>query len=280
MNAAVAAVLRIPQALGASVRGAGEACVRGAAYVGGWVRLVAAAADRSFRALFRLGPRIRLEMLVAQSVRVGVRAIPIIMLVQFFIGLILALNLAPVLDAYGQLERMADVVGIAVFRELGPLLTAVLLSGYAGASIAAELGTMVEGEEIKALRAHALDPVRFLVAPRMIATAVMMVALTVIADLLGVFGGYFTSVVILGVSSDVYIDLTRAAVKVSDYTTGLTKAFVFGVIISGLACYEGLNVKGGAEGVGRATTTTVVKSIVALIAADAVFTSIFYVVGW
>ncbi|MFN0135536.1 MAG: MlaE family ABC transporter permease [Phycisphaerae bacterium] len=273
-------LLRIPESVGASLRGAFETLAAGVTYVGGFFRLIGNVADRSVRGIVRPGPRVKLEAIASQAFRFGVRSIPIVMLVQLFIGMILALNLAPVLDSYGQIERMADVVGIAVFRELGPLLTAILLSGYAGASIAAELGTMVEGEELKALRAHALDPIRFLVAPRVIATAIMMILLTVLADLVGVLGGFITSVFVLDVSPQVYIDLTQAAVKVSDYWTGLSKAFVFGMIIATLACYEGLSVQGGAEGVGRATTTTVVKSIVALIAADSVFAIIFYVVGW
>src|SRR5690606_5870313 len=123
----------------------------------------------------------------------GVRSIPIVMLVQVFIGLILALNLAPTLKLYGQIEQVATVVAIAILRELGPMITAVLLSGFAGASIAAELGAMVEGEEIKAMRAHALDPIRFLVVPRVLATAVMMVGLVIIANICGVAGGLLTS---------------------------------------------------------------------------------------
>jgi phospholipid/cholesterol/gamma-HCH transport system permease protein len=202
------------------------------------------------------------------------------MLVQVFIGVILALNLAPTLEDYGQLERVADVVAISVFRELGPLITAIILSGFAGASIAAELGAMVEGEEIKALRAHALDPIRFLVVPRIIATTVMLVGLTVLADVVGVFGGLLTATLVLDVSARMYMDLTQAALSLGDYFTGLFKAGVFGTIIASLACYEGLNVRGGAEGVGQATTTTVVKSIVALIGADALFTVVFYTLGW
>jgi phospholipid/cholesterol/gamma-HCH transport system permease protein len=231
-------------------------------------------------ALVRRDTPLRLGALVQQMVRVGVRSVPIIVLVQLLIGVILALNLAPTLEDYGQLERVADVVAIAIFRELGALMSAIVLSGFAGASIAAELGAMVEGEEIKALRAHALDPIPFLVVPRILATAVMMVGLTVLADVVGVLGGFLTATARLGVSPWLYLELTREALSLSNYFTGLFKGGVFGVIIAALACYEGLNVRGGAEGVGRATTTTVVKSIVAIIAADAVFTTVFYTFGW
>ena len=208
------------------------------------------------------------------------RSIPIIVLVQLFIGIILALNMAPTLASYGQIEAVADVVAIAIFRELGPLITGIVLSGFAGASIAAELGTMVEGEEIKALRAHALDPIRFLIVPRVLATTVMTIGLAIVADVVGVTGGFITGVFILDISPQTYIDNTQAILTTRDYLTGLFKAAVFGVIIAGIASYEGLNVRGGAEGVGRATTATVVKTIVALIGADCVFTAVFYKLGW
>jgi phospholipid/cholesterol/gamma-HCH transport system permease protein len=201
-------------------------------------------------------------------------------MVQTFIGIILALQMAPTLRAYGQIERIADIVGIAVFRELGPLLSGIVLSGFAGASIAAELGTMVEGEEIKALRAAALNPVRFLVMPRFIATVVMLTLLIVIADVVGVFGGFITATSVLNISADRYIAATRAAVIPKDFLSGLCKGPIFGLLISMIACYEGLNVSGGAEGVGRATTNTVVKCIVALISADVVVTALLYAFGY
>ncbi len=166
-----------------------------------------------------------------------------------------------------------------MFRELGPLLSGIVLSGFAGASIAAELGTMVEGEEIKALRAHALNPIRFLVVPRFLATVLMLIMLTVIADAVGLFGGFLTGTFILDIDPQQYLSYTRDAVVPRDFITGLAKAGVFGLMISMIACYEGLNVTGGAEGVGRATTSTVVKSIVALITADVLFTAVFYAFG-
>lgn len=266
--------------VGAAVRAAGGRLADAVVYAGGLVRLFGQVGQRALRAVRGGSHRIRPAALVQQAVRVGVRSIPIVVLVQVFIGIILALNLAPTLATYGQLERVADVVAIAVFRELGALITAVILSGYAGASIAAELGAMVEGEEIKALRAHALDPIRFLVVPRVVATTVMMVALTVLADVTGLVGGFLTAVFVLDVPPLTYIDMTRSALATGDYLTGLAKAVVFGGLIASLACYEGLHVTGGAEGVGRATTTTVVKSIVGLIAADCAFTAVFYVLGW
>lgn len=271
---------RLPQLLGATVRLIFEGIARFIEYVGGVAGLQLRVIQRVLRAITGRGARIRIAHLLEQSFRFGVRSIPIVMIVEAFIGLILALNLAPTLERYGQIQNVATVVAIGIMRELGPLITAVLLSGFAGASIAAELGAMVEGEEIKALRAHALDPIRFLVVPRVIATAVMTVGLVVLADACGIAGGLFTGVAILDISPSLYLDITQSAVGPKDYLTGLSKAFVFGAIIAGIASYEGLNVRGGAEGVGRATTTTVVKSIVALIGTDCVFTIVFYSLGW
>lgn len=271
---------RFPEAVGRSARLGLGALYGSVEYLGGLAGLFGSVLDRMRRTITGQTPRIRLEALLRQAFRFGVRSIPIICLVQVFIGVILALNIAPTFEAYGQIENVAIVIAIGVFRELGPLITAILLSGYAGASIAAEIGSMVEGEEIKALRAHALDPIRFLVAPRVIATAVMMFGLTVLADAMGVIGGLLTGTYILDISPRIYMDITRTSVDHTDYLTGLFKGVIFGGVIATLACYEGLNVQGGAEGVGRATTTTVVKSIVALIGTDMLFTSIFYVLGW
>ncbi len=248
-------------------------------FIGGSVQLVGDSMRWLGRAWFGRGVSFGWDHLWFQMVRVGIRAISIVALVQVFIGMILALQMAPTLRDYGQLERVADIVGISIFRELGPLLSGIVLSGFAGASIAAELGTMVEGEEIKALRATALNPIRFLVVPRVLATVIMLTMLTVIADIVGVLGGYLTGTLILGIDHGQYLSYTKAAVTHTDFLTGLVKAAVFGVMISIIACYEGLNVSGGAEGVGRATTATVVKCIVALILADLVFTSLFYFFG-
>ncbi len=245
-------------------------------YLGGMTYLAGDTLSWAVRGFVTPSARIRPAALAAQMVRVGVRSIPVIVLVQTFIGIILALQMAPTLAEYGQLESVADIVAIAMFRELGPLISAIVLSGYAGASIAAEIGSMVEAEEIKALRAHALNPIRFLVVPRVIATVIMLTGLTVIADIVGVIGGFLTGWKVLGISPVVYIEYTRSALTHTDFLTGLVKAAVFGLLIAVIACYEGLRVTGGAVGVGRATTGTVVKSIVALIAVDCLFTVMFY----
>ncbi len=272
----LAMLQRVAEGMGrAGFRGI-DALAGGAQFFGGVVYLLRDAALWTLRGLFV--PRIKLGRgaLAVQMVRVGVRSIPIIALVQVFIGIILALQMAPTLRDYGQLERVADIIAIAVFRELGPLITAIVLSGFAGASIAAEIGAMVEAEEIKALRAHALNPVQFLVVPRFLATVIMLTGVTVIADVVGALGGLLTSWYVLDIHPQTYLDYTRQALEMKDFLTGLIKASVFGMLISMIACYEGLNVTGGAAGVGRATTSTVVKSIVALISTDCLFTAVFY----
>jgi phospholipid/cholesterol/gamma-HCH transport system permease protein len=212
-----------------------------------------------------------------QVIRVGVRSLGIVALVQGFIGVILVLQLTPTLKDYGQEQQVATVIGIAGFRMLGPIFTAVVLSGFAGASIAAELGTMVVAEEIEAMEAMALNPVRFLVLPRVLATFVVMLLLTAFADMMIALGGYGVGRLALGPSVYVnYWDTMQTALTMRDFFTGLTQAGVFGLLIGLISCHEGLKVRGGAEGVGRATTMTVVYSIVAIILAACACTIIFF----
>src|SRR5438105_1709423 len=246
-------------------------------FVGGVGYLLRDTVAATGRALFaKRGRRLGWQNLWAQMDRVGVQSIPIVSLVLFCIGAILALQMAPILRDYGMVSKVADIISVAVFRELGPLMAAIVLTGFAGASIAAAMGTTVVSEEIEALQAHAIDPIRFLVVPRVLATAVMLVCVSVIADLLGALGGMVISQCFLGIGHEQYIAHTFSALKLRDFVTGLSKAAVFGVIISTLACYLGLGVTGGAQGVGRATTRTVVLTIVALIAVDLVFNAVFY----
>lgn len=226
-------------------------------------------------------PRVRLgrTAIITQLFRVGVSSIYIVTLVSGSIGLILAIQLAPPLDEFGQRPLIANIVGVAILRELGPLIGAVVLTGFAGASITAELGTMVVGEEIEALKAMGLNPVRFLVVPRVIAAVVAMTALAVLADLVAIGASLLISITVLDIPYATYIQNTLDQVEVVDMMTGLCKATVFGTIIGLIACANGLRVTGGAAGVGRATTMTVVQSVVAIIIADLVFTTIFYALG-
>ncbi len=257
------------------IEAVGARVIGGVSYIGGMVILLGEAIAVSRTTLARRSGR---RALAAQMNRVGVKSVGIVCLVQVFIGVILALQLAPPLEPWGQVDKIANIIGVAGFRMLGPILTAVVLSGFAGASIAAELGTMVVAEEIEALRAQALNPVWFLVVPRLIATFIMMILLTIIANWMIAIGGYATSLLVLDPAvCEKYWSLMRDQLRLRDFASGLIMAGVFGVLVSLIACYEGLKVRGGAEGVGKATTMTVVYSIVSIILAAGVFTTIFYV---
>ncbi|HEX8340279.1 MAG TPA: ABC transporter permease [Tepidisphaeraceae bacterium] len=225
------------------------------------------------------GKRLGWKNLWAQMVRVGINSIGIVSLVVFCIGSILALQMAPVLAEYGATGKVADIIGIAIFRELGPLVAAITLTGFAGASIAAELGTMKVSEELEALESQAISPVRFLVVPRVIATTIMMICLAVIADLMGVVGGMVVGYFVIDIPPEQYLRTTFLAIAGKDFLSGLFKAGVFGLVLSLIACHLGMNVEGGAEGVGHATTKTVVYTIVALTFIDLGFTAVFYYLG-
>lgn len=220
--------------------------------------------------------RIGRAAIIAQMVRIGVNSVLIVALVSGSIGFILGFQMAPPLDKLGQVELVPNIIAVAVLRELGPLVAAIVLVGFAGAAIAAEIGTMVVGEEIEALEAHALNPVRFLVVPRILATVVSLVCLAVVSNYVAVLSAAFMSKTVLGISWTQYYDHTVQQVEPRDFITGLVKAGVFGMLIGLIACGNGLRVTGGAAGVGRATTSTVVQSVVAVIFADLIFTVIFY----
>jgi phospholipid/cholesterol/gamma-HCH transport system permease protein len=223
--------------------------------------------------------RIGRTAVVTQIVRVGVRSIFIVSLVSGVVGLILALQLSPPLDEFGQRPLIANIIGVAVLRELGPLIGAIVLTGFAGASIAAEIGTMVVSEEIEALEAHALNPVRFLVVPRVLASVLSMTALGVIASSVSVLCAMLISITILEIPYATFTTNLVDQVKFSDFFSGFIKGGVFGLLIGLIACHNGLSVSGGAAGVGNATTNTVVQSVVAIIFADLVFTAAFFALG-
>lgn len=224
----------------------------------------------------RVLPRMRPEPVAVQMIRFGIRAIPIVALVNLFVGMILAVSMSEMLISFNAVSRTAQIVAVAVTRELGPLMTGLVMAGFAGAAIAAEIATMNVNEEILALEAGALSPIRFLVLPRMIGVMVMMMCLTLIADIIGMFGGYIVGVVMLDIPSGRYIQINNESVMWSDIPRGLIKAAAFGLIITVVACRQGLKANGGALGVGRATTTAVVHSIVIIIAANLAFAILFY----
>jgi len=259
----------------------GERAIGTVSFIGQLGLLISATVGASPRLAWRRrGRRLAWRNLWFQLYRVGVKSIGVVMLVTFAIGVILSLQIVPILQQYGAGDQIASIIGIAFFRELGPLVGAIVLTGFAGASIAAEIGTMAVNEELKALRAHAISPVRFLVVPRVLASMIMTTCLAVLSSIMGILGGMLTTKSIIDMPYHAYLDLTFSMVETTDIVTGLVKAAVFGVLIGALACQLGLAVRGGASGVGSATTRTVVISIVALTIVDLGFTAVFYMLGW
>ncbi len=214
-----------------------------------------------------------------QMVRIGVESLPIVSLIAGSVGMIVALQAAMQLRRVGATIYVADLVGVSLTRELGPLMTAIVIAGRSGSAIAAELGTMQVSEEVDALTAMGLDPVEFLALPRILAMAIMLPCLTLLADVVGMAGGVVVASASLGISVGAYVEQTLNALLLKDLFSGLVKSWVFAGIIAGVACYQGFRVEGGAEGVGRRTTASVVASIFLIIAADLVFTAVFYALG-
>jgi len=228
--------------------------------------------DKTVRVL----PRMRTEPVAVQMIRFGIRAIPIVGLVNLFVGMIVAVSMSEMLISLNAVSRTAQIVSVAVTRELAPLMTGLVMAGFAGAAIAAEIATMNVNEEILALEAGALNPIRFLVLPRIVGVMVMMMCLTLVADVLGMFGGYVVGVYMLDIPPLNYIQINNDSVQWTDVPKGLVKAASFGLIITVVACSQGLKANGGALGVGRATTTAVVNSIIIIIAANLAFAVLFY----
>ena len=216
------------------------------------------------------------ESIFQQMVFVGLRSVIIVFFVDIFTGIVMAMQTAYQLQRMGAVLYVASLVAVSLCRELSPVLTALVVAGRAGSAIAAELGTMKVTEQIEALETMAINPIRFLAVPRFLALAVMLPCLTVLGDISGIMGGYIVGTGSLHINPDLYMQTTFKYLELKDIYTGLIKAIVFGILIAIICCYEGLNTKGGAEGVGRATTRSVVASFIAVILADCVITAIFY----
>jgi len=222
------------------------------------------------------GKPLRLRAALIQMDEVGVKSIPIVALVSFVIGIILVLQTAYQLEKFGAINYAASLAGVALTREMAPLLTAIVVAGRVSAAFTAELGTMLVTEEILALEVMAINPVAYLVVPRFIAMLVMLPCLTVLADLIGMIGGYAVGTTAVGIRSSLYIQNTIDALLLKDILTGLTKSVVFAGIIAMVGCYMAFVVRGGAEGVGKATMISVVTSLISIILADCFFTTVFY----
>ena len=209
--------------------------------------------------------------------RTGTDALPIVVLINFLVGFVMAFQAAVQLKQFGANIYVADLVGLSITRELGPLMTAIIVCGRSGAAFAAELGTMKVSEEVDALRTMGFGPLRFLVFPRMLALFLVMPVLTLVADLVGIAGGLVVGVTSLDLSITGYYNETVRALRMWDVFQGVIKCGVFAIAIGLISCQQGLATAGGAEGVGRRTTASVVISLFALILIDASFTILFHV---
>ncbi len=222
------------------------------------------------------GKPLRVRASVSEIVKTGYNSVPIVAVISLFVGIILALQSAYQLKRLGALIYVANLVGVSITRELGPILTAIIVAGRSGSAFAAEIGSMKAAEEVDALISMGINPVRFLVVPKLIALMLMVPALTVIADAIGLFGGFLLSVTALEIHPYNYFQQTINALLVKDVFTGLVKAWAFGVVITIVGAYQGFKVEGGAEEVGLRTTASVVTSIFLVIVFDLFFTALFY----
>lgn len=221
-------------------------------------------------------PPFKRERVFEQAKKTGIDSLPIVSLVALFIGVIMALQTAYQMQRLGSEMYIASIVALSLVRELGPVITALVVAGRVGAAITAEIGSMQVTEQVDALETLAASPTKYLVVPRLLAMALMLPVLTLYADIIGILGGWLICVYKLGISSSMYLNITFDALLFKDLFTGLAKTIFFGMIIALVSCYEGFNVEGGAEGVGRATMRAVVTTFILIIAADCFFTALFY----
>jgi phospholipid/cholesterol/gamma-HCH transport system permease protein len=203
--------------------------------------------------------------------RAGADGLPIVALISLLLGLIMAFMSSLQLKQFGATIYVANLVTLAMVRELGPIMTAILVAGRSGSAFAAEIGTMVVNDEVNALVTMGFDPIRFLAVPKVLAVMVVVPILTVYADLFAILGGLIVGVTGLDLTAFTYIQQTKSSIRVFDFATSLIKAVVFALLIAGIGCQRGFKVKGGAEGVGTSTTSAVVSAIFLIILADSAF---------
>lgn len=237
----------------------------------------------SFRAmpvaLPLVGNRHRWQAVVYQILQIGVDALPMVALLAMCSGFILAMQGASELRRFGALHYVVDLVAVGFTRELGPLLTAIAVSGRSGSAFAAEIGTMRVTEEIDALKVMAFEPVEFVLAPKYLAALVAVPCLTIISNFFGILAGGLFMFFSTHLALPLYFHDVLTSIELRDIVMGMIKSLAFATIIVQVGCLEGFRVRGGGDAVGRSTTTAVVRSTFLVIVADAIFTTIFYVVG-
>jgi phospholipid/cholesterol/gamma-HCH transport system permease protein len=254
------------------MRGIQERLVSILAYIGGLTSLGYQATVLS------VTPPLKLSRFFNQAKRIGLDSLPIVSIVALFTGMILAFQTTYLLKKLSSEIYIANLVALSLVRELGPVFTALVVAGRVGASITAEMGTMTVTEQVDALQTLAANPVKYLVVPRFLGMVIMLPLLVIYTDLIGILGGFTICVYKLGVTGSMYMAMTFQSLVLKDLFSGLMKSLVFGIIIALVSCYEGLRTSGGAEGVGRSTTLSVVTSFILIITADCVFTALFYFV--
>src|SRR5580698_5893983 len=213
--------------------------------------------------------------MVQQADTIGVGSLPIVVLTGMFTGGILALQASNTLERFGSITLVGQLVSFSMVRELGPVLTSLMVAGRNASGMASELGSMTVTEQIDAMRALGTDPYKKLVTPRVLSTVFMMFFLTIVSDLVGLVGGWIISFSMLGLDSTQYWNSAYQILKYNDVITGLVKPLVFGFIIATVGCYYGMTTKGGTQGVGRSTTQAVVVASVLILFVDAVLTQLF-----
>ena len=223
-----------------------------------------------------LSPRFYGSQILTQIFRVGYTSLPVVALTAFFTGGALALQIYTGSTASTAATLVPAIVAVGITRELGPVLAGLMVSGRVGASIAAELGTMKVTEQTDALVTLSTNPFKYLIGPRLIAAVVSLPVLVFVGDIIGVMGGYVIGTRGLGFNGAAFLKTTADALHTDDVTSGLIKASVFGFIIALMGCYHGFNSKGGAQGVGRATTNAVVSSAIMILAANFILTSLLF----
>ena len=234
--------------------------------------------SRSVASLF--SPPYYVSDILDQMDIIGVGSLPIVLLTGFFIGAVMVLQTAAQFERFGQTALTADVVSLALVRELGPSITGLLVAGRNASGMASELGSMIVTEQVDAMRAMGTDPIRKLVTPRMVATVLMLPLLTAMADFLGLIGGYLVSFFTLRLGAVTFWTRAIDILEFSDLMQGLTKPIVYGFIIATVGCYQGLTVKGGTQGVGRATTQAVVTASVIILVTNFFLTKLMlYLAG-
>ncbi|MFQ5917635.1 MAG: MlaE family ABC transporter permease [Candidatus Binatia bacterium] len=215
------------------------------------------------------------RLILAQMEHIGVRSLSIVVLTAVFTGMVLALQMGGYLSRFGARPFVGKIVALTMLRELGPVLTGLMIAGRVGSGITAELGSMNVTEQIDAMRSMGINPIQKLVFPRVVALLIMLPLLTVLADFVGILGGLFTSVIELNVSAGFYLRSIIQFMRFEDLFSGLGKSFFFAFSIGTIACYNGLQAGGGADGVGRATTKTVVMASITILISDFFLTKLF-----